>query len=89
MVTGDTSVPLAPTSLVIKVRDHHHEVWLNMVIGFMLSLGPMMVNLDMLASLAPASSVTEVLDHHHEVPSCHQLSYKVRFNKVHAFYEHE
>ena len=38
MVTEDTSEPLALASMVIEVRDHHHEVWLSMPINFMYNM---------------------------------------------------
>ena len=33
MVTGDTLEPLVPASLVIEVRDHHPDVWLDLLIN--------------------------------------------------------
>ena len=38
MVTGDTSEPLAPVSLVIEVRDYLHEVGIAMAIKFMYNM---------------------------------------------------
>ena len=38
MVTMDMSVSLVPVALAKKVWEHHHEVWLTMLINFMYNM---------------------------------------------------